>query len=97
MREYIGAAFNHVIAIDGGSGQFKPQVELIVMSSTPKWSADVSGLHPTREVGEHRIFIGSKGLRQLAEVLVAQADILERIATENPNLIFRAVIPEETI
>ena len=82
MQEYVGVAFNHMLVVDPDTNATKPQAEMVVMTSSVQWDANISGVHTVRSMGDFRLSIGEEGLRQMAKFLVEQADILKRIGVE---------------
>lgn len=88
MREYVGCAFNHSLVIDPDDGSITPQTEVILLVSEPKWAAEPGGYRTNRELHDMRLMCGTRGLRDLAKVLAAHADIMERIAASNQGLRF---------
>lgn len=89
MKEYVALGFNHLIAIDGEDGTLKPRVEIIVICSEPSYAVDAGGLRTLRTLTDQRFFTGPDTLRQIAAALVEQANILDRIHTDQPGFRFR--------
>lgn len=79
MREFIAVAFNELIAIDLDTGCLHPHVEMIVISSEPKWTVDAGGLRTDRIVDECRMTLTAAALRKLSEAATKQADALDAL------------------
>lgn len=85
MREYVGVAFNTMLKVDD-KGKLDARAEIILISSSPVWGADASGIRPSRVLDEHRVIAGAKSLRVLAKAFEEQAEELERVEEATKNV-----------
>ena len=74
MREFVGIAFNELLVVHGE--QLMPRAEFILVSSEPRWTAEVGGFEPRRHLVEFRLMVSEAGLRQVAEACITAADSL---------------------
>ncbi|PWC54359.1 hypothetical protein TSA6c_00380 [Azospirillum sp. TSA6c] len=76
MKEHIGTAMNALYASteDGG---VRAMAEIILLYSEPAYQAGVGGIERTRKIGDVRISMTVKGMRETAETLLKWADAAE--------------------
>ena len=95
MNEYVGIAMNHDLAIDPQTGKSKAMLELVILSSVARWIRDVDGFHPVRELAEYRVMVSPNGLCQMADLLRAQAAVLDGMNEIAKDITFSVKQPEE--
>lgn len=86
MKELIGHSANTYLVPSIHEDKLIPMVELILLTSEPRYQSDVSGFVKTRAVMDTRLSVAPKALRELAALFTALADEADKVAADfNPE------------